>query len=312
MFVYGRDIFLLFIGTQLVSASQAVLVSRVLGLDAAAAWSVCTRVFMVMTQLVYRVFDFSCAALAEMIVRKEMERLLHRFKSIVVLSASLGMIGAVIIAACNSAFVAVWTGGRIQWPVVNDSLLAVWLVVCMITHAHVGLVGQTKDFRLLSYVFLLEGVFFVSGSLWALGSSGLPGMLAVSVAGTMLFSMPYALWRTGRLFQVPFLTVAVRWIWPSLRLGAMMGPVAVIVWLATHSLPSAAQFVVNGAVLGLSGAVLFFRFGLEESLTVELLGRCPAWLKPVLSRLCGRNVIEAIANRASAGGESSGSATSRR
>src|SRR6266446_6826916 len=50
LFRFGRDLFLFALGSQLINASQVIVVARCLGLDAAANWSVCTRSYTVVTQ----------------------------------------------------------------------------------------------------------------------------------------------------------------------------------------------------------------------------------------------------------------------
>ena len=73
LFDFGRDIFIYSVGTQLINASQTILLTRLLGLEASAAWNVCTRAYAVLTQVIYRIFDNSAQALAEMMVRGEKE-----------------------------------------------------------------------------------------------------------------------------------------------------------------------------------------------------------------------------------------------
>ena len=75
--------------------------------------------------LVWRIFDFSTPALAEMMVRGERDRLLRRFREITVFSASLSVVAGALLAVCNGPFVWLWTGGKIHWSPVNDLLLAV-------------------------------------------------------------------------------------------------------------------------------------------------------------------------------------------
>src|SRR5260221_12636265 len=80
LFSYGRELFLLSVGLQLVSASQIIVISRTLGFDAAAIWTIATKAFMLAQQIVYRPLDFSSAALSEMMAREERERRLARFR----------------------------------------------------------------------------------------------------------------------------------------------------------------------------------------------------------------------------------------
>ena len=85
VFRFSRDLFLLGLAAQLISASQLVLVSRLISLDAAAVWSVCMKSFAMAQLVVCRVLDFSAAGLAELVVWGEHERFRSRLASIVAL-----------------------------------------------------------------------------------------------------------------------------------------------------------------------------------------------------------------------------------
>ena len=75
IFGLGKDLFLVTVGTQLIMASQTIIVTRALGLEASAVWTVCTKSYMLVNLLVWRVYDFACPAFAEMFVRHEQPRL---------------------------------------------------------------------------------------------------------------------------------------------------------------------------------------------------------------------------------------------
>src|SRR5688572_30755658 len=66
LFTFGTDLFLLSIGCQLIGACQVPVITRALGpemgLVAAAVWSIATKTFFVVQQLVSRILDFSSAA----------------------------------------------------------------------------------------------------------------------------------------------------------------------------------------------------------------------------------------------------------
>lgn len=287
LFDYGRDIFVFFLASQLVMASQTILVSRTLGLEAAAVWSVGTRAFQLLVQMVYRFFDYSCPALAEMIVREERDLLQRRFRSVVAWSAAVGVLAASLYAACNQPFVTVWTSGKVSWPASHDLLLAAWLAMSVLTHAHAGLIGQAKQFRLLPWLYLAEGVFFVGLSLWLLPRGGVGAMLAASLVSGLLFTFPYGLWRTSGFFGVPVKVVGLEWIRPAIMLFSVLVPATALVWLWTRGWSAPARLAVNGGVLGALGVWLFLRLGIEDSLRRELISRCPAWCRGALLFLCG-------------------------
>lgn len=114
VFSFGNDIFLYSLGSLLITASQTILLTRLLGLETVTVWNVFTRVYDVLQQVIFRIFDYSSSALAEMIVRGEKARLAARFQQIVTLSTSFSVAAGVLFAVCNSSFVSVWTSGRFE------------------------------------------------------------------------------------------------------------------------------------------------------------------------------------------------------
>lgn len=295
LFHFAQNVFLYNIGAQLVSASQTILLTRLVGLDAATVWNVSTRAYGMLTVVIYRVFDFSSSALAEMMVRGERVKLQHRFRQIVEISMSLAVAAAVMFAIANSTFLHYWTHGKISWAPVNDCLLAVWLVLCVSVHAHTGFVGQSKLFRFMRFIFLIEGGVFI-GVMVLLHAAGwvptvAPGakagspemaatyhsitlMLLASIGSCLCFSLPYGLYRTQNYFGMTWRQLA-EWHRPSLWLAAGLIPVAAGAWWAIGRLPAALQLAVVLPVLGLWAAFALFQFGLSRNLRLEIAGRVP-------------------------------------
>ncbi|HEV2394982.1 MAG TPA: oligosaccharide flippase family protein [Verrucomicrobiae bacterium] len=282
LFALGSDLFLYALGFQMLSASQTVILTRQLGLEASALWSVCTRTFSLVSQIIYRVFDYAGPALAEMIVRGERERLYQRFRSLVVLSASLSVCAGTIFAICNQPFVALWMRRQYGWWPLNDGLLAFWLVLQATTRCHLGLVGVSKEIRSMRFIYLAEGTFFVVLGLLVLRWGGITAMLLCSIAGTMLFSAPYGFWRTSQYFNVPWKVPSFEWWLPPLRLALGLVPLAGLLWWLTRPLPLRPQLLIRGAASALLALPLLLRFGLDAELRKEILARAPARFQPLL------------------------------
>ncbi len=301
LFHFAQNVFLYNIGAQLVSASQTILLTRLVGLDAATVWNVSTRAYGMLTVVIYRVFDFSSSALAEMMVRGERAKLQHRFRQIVEVSMSLAVAAAVMFAIGNSTFLHYWTHGKISWAPVNDLLLAVWLVLCVSVHAHTGFVGQSKIFRFMRFIFLIEGSVFIglmvllhalgrvvtvpagaeAGSAEMLSAyHGITLMLLASIGCCLCFSLPYGLYRTQKYFGMTWGQLAV-WHRQPLWLAAGLVPVAAGAWWAMGHLPVTLQLVVILPVLGLWATFALFQFGLSRNLRLEIAGRLP-FLKKIV------------------------------
>ncbi|MEI9959648.1 MAG: oligosaccharide flippase family protein [Limisphaerales bacterium] len=278
LFAFGNGVFLMILGSQLVSASQTILLTRLLGLETAAVWSVCTRTYTMLTLIVWRILDFSGPALSEMIVRKERGLLLRRLQDVSVITAGLGVVSGVLFAVSNDSFVRLWTAGKIHWPPVNDTLLALWFVLFTVSRTLTGFVSITKELHFLRFIFLVEGAVFIGLNLLAHRFESITLMLVFSVVCTSLFSLPYSLWRTRRYFDLGWRELA-EWYHPTWQVVWRLVPVAVAVWWLAHGLPLRWRLPVDLALLGLWGGWLLLRHGLGKSLQSELLERVPAWVK---------------------------------
>jgi O-antigen/teichoic acid export membrane protein len=284
LFAFGRDTFVMGIGWQFISASQTILLTRLLGLETAAVWTYCTRSYGVVTLLVWRMGDYSAPALTEMMVRGERDRLLQRFREITVFSASVSVVGAALLAVGNSPFVWFWSGGEIHWPPVNNLLLAVSCFLATAVRPHTGLASQTKQFGFLRFVFLAEGLVFVGLNLLAYRLAGMTTLLVLSILCTLSFTLPYGLYRTQNYFGLSRRELA-GWFRPTGQLALWLLPVALgTAWLA-RGLSPVWQLGVNGLVTGLWGGVMLLRHGLGQPLQAEIIARAPVRLKDVLKRL---------------------------
>jgi O-antigen/teichoic acid export membrane protein len=144
VFAFGKDLFLLGVGLQLLNASQVLIISRTLGLTAVTVWTIGTKTLILAQQVVARISDFSSSALGEMVVRGEQEKLERRFRDILVLTASAGVFVGASLAVCNGSFIAVWLKGG----------------------AHVFIESEIKDVPSLAFR-LKQGSEPVSQFLWA-------------------------------------------------------------------------------------------------------------------------------------------------
>ncbi len=287
LFLFGKDLFLLALGTQLVMASQTILITQVLGLQAAATWSVCTRVYSMLSLFVWRPFDMSCPALSEMAVRGETGRIRHRFRSLVILTLSLSAAAAVVFATLNQAFVSVWTQGRIAWPVSNDLLLGMQLIIISVVHCHCSFPGIIKQIGAMRYVYFLEGFAFVLLGYFTTGSWGMTGTIVAALICAVCASGAYGLCRTRTHFDMAWVEVLWRWNAPAARVLALAAPLAFGTWYATQPLAPVLRLVVGMVFQAPLCAMIFLRFGLERELRVEFVAHVPPGFRRVTGLVLG-------------------------
>jgi O-antigen/teichoic acid export membrane protein len=282
LFFYGTDLFLVSIGLQLITASQTLVITRTLGLEATAIWSIASKLFILSQQLVYRLLDFSTAAFSEMMVRGEKARLLARFRDLIIFSGSISATIAVTMALCNRAFLKIWTDDRISWPIENDILMACSLVVYASTRCHITLAGITKKVGAMKYIYFAEGLCFVGLGLLAAPRLGLSGVILSGILTNLCFSGLYGVRRSAKYFNLKVREIFLNWLCLPARVGLVTGIAAVAVWYPTRNLAPLAQLLVCGSLMGIIGTLCFWRLGLPAGMRQEGLER--------LSRLRARFV----------------------
>jgi O-antigen/teichoic acid export membrane protein len=285
VFWYGKDIFLMNLGAQLITASQVIIISSTLGLKTAAVWAVGTKVFTLVRNFMFQPYAAAVPGLYEMHARNETERLRSRFQNVVVLGASLGAFLSISFVMCNSLFISVWTSEKIVWPALNDVLLGGWLFFTAFQMTHCNFVSVTKQIGSMRFLYFVEGCCFVILSLSLGYRWDLPGIIVCSVACVIFFSYTYGLWRSARYFQTSFYALAVNWVAPSLRLAAIYAVVALLTWFSTAGLPTLWRLITHGAIAAMVGGVLFLRVGLPREMIDEVRARLPRTAVLFLDRL---------------------------
>jgi O-antigen/teichoic acid export membrane protein len=275
LFNYGAEVLLIAIGTQLIISSQTVLVSRQLGLVAAGLWSVMTKAFMLVSQIVSKIVANAMPAFAEMHVRGEQERMWSRYHGLFITANVFAGVCAVLFAACNGPFVLLWTHGKFSCSPVDNVLLAFWLIMSTQQCCLNSLVMCLKEIRTLKYIFLIEGIVFIGVSLAVLPSGGITGMLVCSAAATTLFTWLSGMWRVAGLSRMGWKPLLWDWQKPLFWVLAAMIPVSLALGWVLRGLPDWLRLVASGGLLAAVGAWASIRYALPFDLTDEVVSKLP-------------------------------------
>jgi O-antigen/teichoic acid export membrane protein len=273
IFFFGADIFLISIGQQLIAMSQGPVITRTLGLEATAVWSVAVKVFVMGQQLIYRIFDFSGGAFAEMVVRGEPERLKARYRDLLILTGSAAAAVGMTMALCNPAAVRILTHGRLSWGPQNNLLMAVSLFVYSLTRLPFGFVGVTKKVGAMKYIYFLEGLSFVGLGLLSAPHLGFAGIIGSGIVTNLLFSGVYGTRRTVAYFRMGYAQLFRDWFGRPLTVFASSAIAAFAVWLLIQQSGVIVQLAAGAGLFGLIAVLLFWRAGVPEHLRKEALGR---------------------------------------
>jgi O-antigen/teichoic acid export membrane protein len=269
---FGRDVFLMALGVQLLSASQVIIVTRRLGLEAGATWAIASKGFALAQQAVNRIYENSAGALTEMVVRGERDRLRDRFRDIVALTASLGVVIAIIGAAVNGSFLAVWTHGRVSWPLATDVLMACYVAVICFARCQTGFAGLTKNIRVLRFIYFFEGLTFFAVAWVVAGQWGFTGIAAASLLAAVLWSGAYGVKRSCEYFGCSVWELC-SWLRPAAFVALALAPIAGVTgWVVRDFSPEWRLGVLTGT-LGLAASGLFVTIGLPKTLRKEIFHR---------------------------------------
>jgi O-antigen/teichoic acid export membrane protein len=271
MFLFAKDIFLINISSQLLDASQLIIVTRTMGLSAAAMWSVGTKIFSLIYQLLTKIEGTAIVFFSEMMVCGEHERLKTRFRQIYQLSAGFAVASIAVAVAINAPFVSLWAEPTLAWKLPLSGLMGLAVFLNVVTRCHVDLILHTKTVSGLRYLYLLEAVAFVSLAFVLAPLIGFYGIVSSSVFCIFLVRYWYAAWRTASYFRIPVQTIG--WIWLKGPLLASLLLLPFIVsspWIAAYFSSSLLQLVATVLWTGIPALMVLAFLALPVDISVEI------------------------------------------
>jgi hypothetical protein len=196
---FGGGMFLLTLGTQMLTMTQTAMVTKTLGLATAAVWATAPKLFQVILQMVSKLWDYRIPHLSALMAEEQTSRLTRDFGGLFKATAYIGGGGLGAVVALNPQFLALWTHHAIHWDHLNDGLIALVFYVSLLIRCVTDFVLHTKKVGWMPILMLCEGILFVTSALWLLPHFGMPGMLLAALVSGGILRLPYA-WRHFRNF----------------------------------------------------------------------------------------------------------------
>jgi O-antigen/teichoic acid export membrane protein len=224
LFGFGKDIFLVNLGNQVLEASQLIIVTRTMGLTTAAIWSVSTKLFVLVFQLIIKIEGTAIVFFAEMMVRGEKEKLSTRFRQIYQMTAAVAVVALSVAVAINQPFVSVWAKPSLAWSVYLSSLMAAFVFLNTLTRCGGDFIIHTKNIAAFRYVYFIEAATFVVLALWLSTRFGFYGVLGASILCLVVFRGTYTIWRMARYFDQPIRVFCWTWIRRPLAASLLLIP----------------------------------------------------------------------------------------
>jgi O-antigen/teichoic acid export membrane protein len=275
IFGFGKDIFLVNVGNQLLEASQLIIVTRTMGLTAAAIWSVSTKLFGLVYQLVTKIEGTAIVFFAEMMVRGEVDRLAARFRQVYQFTAGVAVVSLAFVVAINKEFVSLWADPSLAWSTTLSALTAALVYLNALTRCSGDLIIFTKKLGLFRYVYFIEAIVFIALAMLLSGKLGFFGILGPSLLCLVLFRATYTTSRMAAYFKLPMITFWWTWLKrPMLGVLIVTPFVASAGWLAGNFTNEWAQLIITGVWVGLPCLIAFLTLLLPRDVTAEL---CLRW-----------------------------------
>jgi len=257
MFTFGRDVFLMQLGGLLCTGSQIILVTKLLGLEAAATFSIATKTLTMGQQIIGRILESAAPGLTELFVRGERARFALRFYQMTAVSLAMAVILGILIMGINREFISIWTNGKVEWTLSGDLFMGAILISTVSSRCFQGAFGMTGDLTRVRYLSLAEGIFLVIATL-ALGwRGGITGVLGIVLLSNILISL------TGAGLQVAR-TIPGRLFWQSivwLLLAPYLLGVVTCWWAGSFFVSPLPEFLTTMVSVVVSGFFLFKLLG---------------------------------------------------
>lgn len=281
--VYSRDSFLQQLGQQVVMTLPMLLISRWLGLDAAAVWAVATRPYYILRQILGRPFRYGVSMLADIFANKGPDVMMKRWMALSQFMTAGAIILYPICIAYNGAFMAIWTHGKISWNFWNDIIYGIYSYLLVSLFPWYGIVGIDKKFGITRVTSILEAIL-LSLLCWVfyrpLGVSGF--ILSLILSKLAMGFLPSLYYLHG---------IFGKSIWPVFR-SALVYPLTAAppcilsVWLTREILPATSHwitFIIFVATQSIISTAFVLWIGLDRELKNEFLMKTKAFFSKILA-----------------------------
>ncbi len=276
---FSSNVFLLALGLQLFNFAPVPLVTRHLGVQGLADWTVGTRLVLFATQLVARIPGAAEPALWEMYTRRELPLLRLRLLEVGQVAALTAALLGGGITVANPSFIRIWTSERVDWSTAADICFALWVVAVPLAASLNVISAITKHVGAMKFVYFLEGAV-----LMALAYLPFPHLRAhwqVALALFLcvsLFRLPYGCFRAWRDMEIPALVLA-RMLLLVFGISLALLATATGLRVLTAHLRAPWQLAVNVPVYGLIALPLVYALGLPPQSQQRLRALAPGRLR---------------------------------
>ncbi len=196
LFKYSSGVFLLAMAGQIAFTSQAIIISKVVGLGAVAAFVVSYKSFTVILQIMKCAFDAFSPRWMQLFVSGERQAVWEEWKKLMAWLLPVGMIGALGILIFNRAFSTAYGHGPAKHVGLTFDLFTAAVLVAQIfiyfTEFVFPMSGKVRD---RSAVGIADAVVQMGAGILLTKWYGATGLMLGALIGPVCISIPYLLSR---------------------------------------------------------------------------------------------------------------------
>jgi O-antigen/teichoic acid export membrane protein len=229
LFSYAGVIFILGLATQAMVASQGLIVTKLIGLEALAILSITGRLPSMANNLVARPFNATCPRWVLQFTGSDQNKFRREYGLLLQLTMLASVAACAFIVLINGPFVRWWTkpefyGGNLLSVLLCLALLPAILNQCLGFAFHL-----TKKMSLYAIVLLIGSAVELASSILLVKYLGLPGIPLATLLSAGLVTVWFHLVVGGRMLSVPAATMLAR-EWPAVLASAVLLAVAAL-WI---------------------------------------------------------------------------------
>ena len=286
MFSYGFFIFLVGISVQIVFYTDRIIIGSMISLTAVSIYSFTAKMPELLTQILWKITDNSFPGMVEL--AKNDRRLFKEVHDkIMRLTISLSTTGFWIILISSYPFIRLWVGKEFYAGLMFTTLVTyLYLIQHSFIHVSSACLNGAGIAKSISFMALLEGAVNLALSILLVRSFGLTGVVAATVAASLVTSFWYIPYLSVRYMKTSYWSYISCLLQPILICSAFDGILFLLLFDAFQKIDGWLALIAS--VAGFSLICCIPLFLLNKKLILELrnkisgVSQIPVAVQPLL------------------------------
>ncbi|WP_018970646.1 lipopolysaccharide biosynthesis protein [Rubritalea marina] len=198
MLSFSRDSFFVHCGSVLVTSCQLIIISKFVGIQAAATYAVASKLPSMGRDLISAPISAASQGMTELYVRGETKKFIVKYRQLIELTVIGSLMLSVAITSGNCSFVKIWTNGEIVWSTSGDLCLALLVILRAFNANLMNAFALVKRLKGIRFINFLELFILIPVAIWTAQVYGVLGVLLASIVVQLLTTSIIVSWLASR------------------------------------------------------------------------------------------------------------------